>query len=334
MYSTRTDRSNIIPQKILLIGGNGFIGSWVVDQLIRDGHIVTVFDLTLDDPKYTEKPYAEISGDFLNLGDLAYAIKNQDSVVHMVSTTNPASAEADPLLDIRTNVVGTVELLRLAVEENISHFYYASSGGAVYGAAANGDVTEDHAANPVSPYGIGKFTIERYLDYFHTLHGLDSTIFRLSNPYGPRQPARRRQGVIPIFLRAIAEGNPITVHGDGTMVRDYIYVEDMAKMISNIIGLPHRGQIYNIASGSPYSITDIIKIINQVTGITPRIKYTSTPATFVERISLSNKRYSDEFETSSELTSLTDGIRRTWSDILKKEDSVDAGSLVRWSDVE
>ena len=123
----------VAPQRILVIGGNGFVGSWAVDRLVADGHQVTVFDSFREPPKYAARPALEIAGDYFNHGELGRVLKGQDSVLHLLSSTTPATAQMDPLLDVRTNIFGGVEFLQQAVENNIQHVYFGSSGGAVYG---------------------------------------------------------------------------------------------------------------------------------------------------------------------------------------------------------
>src|SRR5690606_14386344 len=119
-----------------------------------------------------------------------------------------------------------------AVEAGVKHVAFASTGGAIYGEQDDESITEYAVPRPLSPYAIGKLAIEGYLRYFHRKHGLRSVSFRISNPYGPRQHPHKRQGVIPIFLQRIAEGLPVEVFGDGSMVRDYLYVEDAARMVT------------------------------------------------------------------------------------------------------
>ncbi|GAB2465058.1 NAD-dependent epimerase/dehydratase family protein [Xylanimonas ulmi] len=299
----------------MVIGGNGFIGSHVVDALIEDGHEVTVFDRFDDDPTYVGAPAAEIVGDFLNNGDVRGAVKGQDVIYHLLSTTTPATAEEDPLIDVRTNIPGSIDLFREAVDAGVGHVYYASSGGAIYGSHTEGAVSEEAVAAPVSPYAIGKLAIEQYLAYFERKHGLRSTVFRISNPYGPRQHALRRQGVIPIFLRNLADGRPLTVFGDGTMVRDYIYVTDLAAMLVTPLGRDAAHRVYNLGSGTGHSINEIIDGIHQATGIEPTLVRQQVPSTFVDRITLDVSRFHAEFGAIANPTTLLDGIVATWNEI-------------------
>lgn len=305
--------------RCLVIGGNGFVGSYVVDELAAAGHEVTAFDRFSGDIRYTAPGVRHVSGDFLNTGELADVVAGHEVVYHLLSTTNPATAEADPLLDVRTNVTGSIELFRIAAHAGVRHVYFASSGGAVYGDQPTAVVSETAIPQPVSPYAIGKLSIERYLSYFRRTSGLDSTVLRLSNPYGPRQNPNRRQGVIPIFLRGLHRGEPLVVYGDGSMIRDYIYVEDLARMIVRPLGHDAPHDLYNLGSGVAHSLDEILDAIARVTGTQPQVVRRPAPSTFVERIALSVDRFHADFGAPVAPLSLEDGIRRTWDDIVERD---------------
>jgi UDP-glucose 4-epimerase len=299
----------------LVIGGNGFIGSHVVDALVRRGHTVTVFDRHRQGPdRYAGMGVAVRHGDFLNIGDVRRALVGQDVVLHLLSTTDPATAEGDPTMDIRTNLMASVELFAACVEAGISRVYFASSGGAIYGDQDQQVFQETDVTLPVSPYAIGKQAIESYLRYFGRTHGLRSTTFRVSNPYGPRQNPLKRQGVIPIFLRHVAGGTPLTVFGDGSMIRDYLYVADLAAMIAEVVTTGARSDLYNLGSGVGTSITELVTTIEEVTGREVPVQHVPRPATFVDHVVLSVQKFEKEFETRA-TTTLVDGIRRTWEEM-------------------
>lgn len=299
----------------LVIGGNGFIGSHVVDSLVERGHHVTVFDRHRQGRSRFEGRAVEVvSGDFLNAADVKKALRGQEVVLHLLSTTDPATAEGDPTMDIRTNITSSVQLLSACVDAGVSKVYYASSGGAIYGDQDKKVFRETDVTLPVSPYAIGKQAIESYLRYFHRTHGLESTTFRISNPYGPRQNPLKRQGVIPIFLRQVAEGSPLTVFGDGSMIRDYLYVGDLAEMIAEVVTVGARESLYNVGSGVGTSISELISTIQQVTGRDVPVRHVPRPATFVDQVVLSVERFEAEFTTRA-TTALPAGIRRTWEEM-------------------
>jgi UDP-glucose 4-epimerase len=297
--------------KTLVIGANGFIGSHLVDALARAGHHVSAFDrYRTEDSNFGPTAVTRISGDFLSKSDIERAVSGQDFVFHFLSTTTPATAEDDPTFDLRTNVAQTVELLQACVAASVKHFYFASTGGAIYGGQGKSEYFETDRTVPVSPYGIGKLTIENYLGYFRAKHGLSSTSFRISNPYGGRQKANRRQGLIPIALRQIALGQPVLRLGDGLMVRDYIYVADLVDMIARVVGETPRHAVYNLGSGRGHTVNEVLESLRRVIGSDFDIMELPKPPTFVDQVVLNTSRYSEEFG-DFDLTGLDDGIRIT-----------------------
>jgi UDP-glucose 4-epimerase len=301
--------------KSLVIGANGFIGSHLVDRLQREGHAVTAFDRFSSPPTFDAQDARVVQGEFLDRAALGEAVRGQDLVFHFLSTTTPASAEGDPTLDVRTNIAQSVDLLSLAVDAGVDHFYFASTGGAIYGPQGMTSYAEDVPTLPVSPYAIGKLTIENYLRYFRHKHGLNATALRISNPYGPRQHARGGQGLIPITLRHILQGEEVVQFGDGSMVRDYLYVEDLVEMIVKIVDAPSRSHdTYNLGSGTGQSVLQTFQTIREVTGIDFPIRRIPVPATFVDRVVLDTTRYTEEFG-AVELLPFAEGIRRTHEEL-------------------
>ncbi len=305
---------------VLALGAGGFIGSHLVDSLVDRGYRVRAVDKFVPNipPLFRPSDQIEVvTGDFLNRGDLVSALRGVDQVVHLVSTTNPATAENDPLIDIETNIRGSVQLFELCVEAGVSRVVYASSGGTVYGDPPSDDpIKETDPTDPVSPYGIGKLCVENYLRYFRRKHGLDSTIFRIANPFGERQPFWKRQGVIPIFLDAITSHKPVTVMGDGTMTRDYVYVTDVTEMIADSLSTTPRHHVYNLGSGIPVSVNQIVTTIEEVTGIEAIRQSVPQPLTFVQSSVLDMSRYTAEFGAHSAVP-FAEGIQRAY-DYLKR----------------
>lgn len=302
-----------------VIGGNGFLGSHLVDELLARGHAVRVFDRFSTEPTWQRQGATIERGDFLNRNDLQRVVDGAEFVFHFLSTSTPATAEADPTLDIRTNLAQTVELLALCADAGVGRVYFASSGGAMYGdIAGTAPLAETMVPQPVSPYAIGKLAIEGYLRYFERTRGLQSTIFRISNPYGPRQHAMKGQGVIPIFLQLLAEGRQLPVYGDGTAVRDYVYVTDASRMIAETVGATPEHAIYNIGSGVGTSLAEVVTEVQTATGMTAAIDRRSHPATFLNHVVLDISRYEAEFGTQ-ELIGLPEGVARTWQSMAAAE---------------
>ena len=298
--------------KCLVIGGNGFLGSHVVDELVASGHDVTAFDRFSSAATFTSAGVRRVAGDYLDSAALRAALEGQELLFHLLSTTTPVTADADPTLDIRTNVAQGVELLTLAVATGVQRVYFASTGGAIYGDQALDAIPETALPVPISPYAIGKLALEGYLRYFERKHGLRSVTFRISNPYGPRQHPEKKQGVIPIFLQHMANGEPIEIFGDDSMVRDYLFAPDMARMIVAAVGTEPAHDIYNIGSGHGASLGTVIELARAITGSNVDVVTRPRPATFVQRSVLDISRYSGEFG-APDLVSLEEGMARTWA---------------------
>ena len=299
----------------LVLGANGFVGSHLVDALADAGHSVRAFDrYSSKDPIFNENDNVEtFVGDYLNKGDLNLALKDMEYVFHFISTTTPITAENDPTIDIETNIKTSVELFKLCVANNVKRVIFASTGGAIYGNSETGGEPhrETDLASPVSPYAIGKLAIENYLQYFDRKHGLSSVSLRISNPYGERQPLHRKQGVIPIFLDNVAEDKPLTVYGDGSMIRDYIYVKDLAKMIAGMFDNENARNLYNIGSGHGNSVNELLELVHKVTGENPVVEYKEVPSTFVQEVVLDVNRFETDFGKTV-LTDLETGMRSTY----------------------
>lgn len=296
---------------VLVVGGNGFLGAHLVDALVLDGHSVTVFDRFSTEPSYKSSEVRAVVGDFLSRTDIDAAVGGQQVVFHLLSTTTPMSADDDPALDVRTNLEQTIELLEASANAEIDHFFFASSGGAIYGDQGRDVYHEEVCPQPFSPYAIGKLTIEHFLRYFRMRYGFTSTALRISNPYGPGQRSSHRQGLIPIALREAAQGNPVIRFGDGSMVRDYLFVGDLVEMIRPMVGVKPRYDIYNLGSGIGHSVNQILEAVSRVSGLKLNIVERPRPTTFVEKVILDTSRYRAEFGEFP-LTALDEGVLRTW----------------------
>lgn len=304
-------------RRVAVIGANGFIGSHLVDRLSTAGHEVTAFDRFSSGEVSFVSDARRLKGDFLNSDDLRQAVEGQQLLFHFLSTSTPATAERDPSFDVRTNVLQSIELMKLAAEAGVEHVYFASTGGAIYGDNGNVLCGENDPTFPVSPYAIGKLTIENYLRYFEARFGLGSTTFRISNPFGTRQHIDRKQGLVPIVLRQVALGKPVVQLGDGSMVRDYIYVDDLAEMISTVVDSKGSQDLYNLGSGEGRSVASVLQTIREITGRDFEVHVEPKPPTYVDRVTLDTSRYVAEFGSPA-LTDFSEGVRMTWQEILSQ----------------
>jgi UDP-glucose 4-epimerase len=286
------------PIKVLVLGANGFIGSHLVDALAaQPGLKVVAFDRFSRSAQYKAQPNIEqVKADIFNSDDVLTALQAVDYVIHAFSATTPYSADLDPYSDIDKNILNTVRILELCVKQKIKKVMYISSGGAIYGSSAeNGAIAaETDQTLPISPYGISKLATERYLAYFERKYGLQHVSYRLTNPYGPRQVTKHNQGVVPRFVASIVQGKAITIYGNGSSSRDYIFIEDAVAMIVDSFATCKQ-QVYNIGSGQQTSVQALVEAIERQLATTAIIEYLPEPTTFVHSAQLSVSRFTAEF---------------------------------------
>lgn len=300
--------------RTLVIGGCGFIGSHIVDSLLAKGHRVRVLDLKPELYRAPLPGVEYVKGSFCNEAALASAMRDMDAVVHCASTTVPSTANLDPIHDIDTNLIGTVRMLQMMRDRGIDRLVFLSSGGTVYGIPRTDTVAEDHPQAPISSYGIVKLAIERYLHMEHHLHGLNYVALRASNPYGPRQGHTGLQGIIGTYLWKIAKDEKIEVWGDGSVVRDYVYVEDLAELAAISVEAPITG-FFNAGSGQGASVNEIVRLTSALTGRDLSPIYKPGRGFDVPRIVLDITRAMEATGWTPRV-SLEEGLRDSWDWIL------------------
>lgn len=255
--------------KCVVFGGGGFIGSAVVDELLREGHQVRIFERPRVAPYrhfLTTEPVEWVSGDMLSAHDVSDAIQGMDAVIHLVSFTLPKNSNEDILYDVQTNLTATLHLLNAMVSHRVHKIIFISSGGTVYGIPEYVPIDEKHPTNPMVSYGIVKLTIEKYLLMFQRLRGIRPIILRVSNPYGPRQRVETAQGAVTIFLHHALHDKTIEIWGDGSTVRDYLYVDDVAHAFSRALNYDGDVNVFNIGAGAGTSLNELLDQIERVTG--------------------------------------------------------------------
>ncbi|PRY90998.1 NAD-dependent epimerase/dehydratase family protein [Donghicola tyrosinivorans] len=249
----------------LVLGGCGFIGSHVVDALVAAGHKVVVLDRAMERYRAPLPGVEYVVGNFSDKMLLAELLAGKDVVFHLVSTTFPGTANLDPTADVTGNLVSTLALLETMTALGVSRLVYLSSGGTVYGRAPNYPIPEDFPLNPINSYGIVKVAIEHYLEMFRTMHGLLPIAIRAANPYGPRQGHIGVQGVVATFMRRLCDSQPLEIWGDGRVVRDYLYVGDLAALCLAAAESDHCGAL-NAGSGQGLSLLDLIALLSEISG--------------------------------------------------------------------
>lgn len=251
--------------KVLVLGGCGFIGSHVVDALVFQNCEVVVFDRGHEQFRAPVPGVTYIQGDFADRMLVAKALAGVDAVIHLISTTFPGTANLDPKADVSDNLLRTLSLLETMKSMGINRLVYMSSGGTVYGRPETDPISESHPLRPINSYGIVKATIESYLWMYSRNHGLKPVAVRAANPFGPRQGHLGVQGVISTFLNRAIVDQPIEIWGDGSVVRDYLHVRDLANLCASLCRSDFIGPI-NCGSGVGRSLCDVVDAISDVSG--------------------------------------------------------------------
>ncbi len=299
--------------KALVLGGNGFIGSHLVDQLVSHGHSVRVFDRGPERFRSPIKTVEYFTGEFNDSGLLAEALNGVDVVYHLISTTVPSTSNMDPINDINGNLINTVKLLDLMRLNDIPKIVYLSSGGTVYGVPDHSPIPETHPLNPISSYGIVKVAVEKYLYMFHELHGIQYVVLRASNPYGERQGHAGLQGVIGTYIRNLTVGASIEVWGNGRIVRDFIHVADLANLCYLAGGSEVCG-VYNAGFGKGASILEVIDTISRCSGVEIQPVFKDGRSFDVPHVVLDIAKARDELHWEPQV-SLEVGISKTLVDM-------------------
>ncbi len=259
---------------IVVTGGAGFIGSHVAEAYLAAGHTVWVVD-NLATGKRDNVPagarfvHADINDEAVRrlLSD-----ERIEAVNHHAAQMDVRRSVADPLFDARSNVLGLLNLLEGAREAGCRTFVFASSGGTVYGELTAFPATEEHSTHPISPYGISKLAGEHYLDFYRLEYGLRTVSLRYANVYGPRQDPHGEAGVVAIFSQALLDGQPITINGDGTQTRDYVFVADVVQANLAALTTDVHGP-FNVGTGVETDVNALAAHLQRLTGATDRARH-------------------------------------------------------------
>jgi len=272
--------------KVLILGGNGFIGSYLT-KLLSSSHEVVVFSRSVNWEGIKINNVKYIYGDFSNLSLVKKSLIGIDIVYHLISSSNPSSANENPIRDIEENLICSIRFLELLRDVSIKKLVYVSSGGTVYGEATSQPIKESAALKPKGAYAITKVAIEQSIQRYSRELGFEYCIIRPSNPYGPGQRYDKNQGVISSFLYRAVTNSQIEIWGDGNEIRDYIYVEDLTIVLSRVIGID-GSTILNVGSGLGVSTLEILSIVREVTGLKVSFKHVPKLGHNIEKVTLDN----------------------------------------------
>lgn len=269
---------------VLVTGGAGFIGSYIVDLLINNNYNVVIVDNMSLGKLENINPAAKFYSMDISSPDIERVFKENkiEHVSHHAAQAAVSVSTFNPILDAKSNIIGTVNLLELAKKYKIKKFIYASTA-AVYGTPEYLPVDEKHSLKPISNYGLSKLTAEKYIQ----LSGIDYLIFRYANVYGPRQNALGEAGVISIFKEKIKNNEILEIHGDGEQTRDFLYVKDVAQANLKAIQSNINNEIFNISTNSHININTLFDLVKKES---TKIKYTSRRGGDIKDSVLNNQK--------------------------------------------
>jgi nucleoside-diphosphate-sugar epimerase len=305
----------------VVTGGAGFIGSHTVDRLIAAGHHVVVLDDFRTGKRANLAQHAgtgrldvvacDVShGIFAALAPLTAKHGPVERIVHLAAQVSVVHSVDNPLVDMQVNYGGTLHVLEYARATGVRKVVFASSA-AVYGDVTTMPVDEDTPTRPVSPYGIDKLASEHALDYYAAVHGVPTTALRFFNVYGPRQdPSSPYSGVISIFADRARAGRPLTLFGDGSQTRDFVYVGDVVRAIMAALGDGNSRVVANVGTGGEISVLALARALVELCGGTSEIVHAPARAGEILKSQARVDRLRDTLGVVAE-TSLIDGLRET-----------------------
>ena len=259
--------------RVMVTGGAGFIGSHIVEELLAAGHEVSV----VDNLQTGSEAWLPAGVAFYRISILDEALCDvmaeaaPEYVIHQAAQVNVARSVEDSARDAQVNIVGSLRLLEACRKHGVRKVIYASSA-AVYGEPRALPLVEDHPVAPLSPYGVSKHTVEHYLEVYRRLYGLNYTVLRYANVYGPRQDAQGEGGVVAIFTYRIVRGLGVTIDGSGEQTRDLVYVGDVAR--ANVLALTAGdGEILNVSMGVETSVNRLLAAIEEAVGRRAEVRH-------------------------------------------------------------
>lgn len=282
--------------KILVTGGAGFIGSHIVDRYIGLGHDIVIVDNLSTGLRENINPKAKFIEMDVNDSEIYDLLRDEniDIVNHQAAQVDVRTSVNDPLNDIKINVLGGINLYEACTKSKVKKIIFASSGGTVYGEQVMFPAREDHKLDPCSPYGINKLTNEKYLYYYKAMFGLEYVALRYGNVYGPRQNPHGEAGVVAIFLERMLNGKKCIINGDGTIKRDYVFVDDVVN--ANVYALEVSAiGTYNVGTAIEHDVNFIFRRLNELTGAGQEEFHGPAKKGEQLRSVLSYKRLNDEF---------------------------------------
>jgi len=297
-------------KNILLLGGGGFIGTALARRLCQNKFYVHI--LTKHFPAIQIEPNMVIhKGKLDDREILERVLPECKTIIHLASSTTPGCSSRQPVMEANENITPTLRFLDILQGYENVHIIFVSSGGTLYGNPESIPVNETHPLNPLSFHGAGKVALETFLRTFSILPEKNTTIVRPSNVYGPGQSLRSGFGVIRTMLEHVLRGTMMEIWGDGTSIRDFLYIDDMVSALITLIDFPHDNNTYNVGSGIGFSLNQLKEIIESICGKKLAAVYRPSRKTDVKTIILDSSRLIEKTKWFPSV-SLEHGIELTW----------------------
>ena len=300
--------------RVLVTGGAGFVGSHIVDRLLRQGHEVRVVDDLSTGRRELVNRAARFQRCDIRSRRLPKLIATwrPDAVVHAAAQASVGHSLADPDFDASVNINGTLALVRASGAAGVRTFLYISTGGAAYGDTSVVPTPEEHLALPSSPYGVSKTAAERYVECYGPLLDMRTLVLRLANVYGPRQNPQGEAGVVAIFANRLLRGETCVINGDGEQTRDFVYVEDVAEAVLRGLERADATGVVNIGTGVETTVNMIYERLARAAGVTVPAEHGPAKPGEQRRSALAAARAARVIGWTP-VTALDEGLERTLS---------------------
>lgn len=300
-----------------IFGANGFIGRHLTSRLVAENRSLVTVARSYEQPPSPDERLRVVTADLRDQDAIARSLDGVGTVVQLMGSSTPAQGNARTVEDIENNVIPHVQFLNQCVEAGVQRFVFLSSGGSVYGPVGASPVPESAVTNPISSHGVTKLMVEKFIGLHAQLDGLDHVILRVANPFGPGQVVRHGQGLIPALLGRFRAGLPVTIVGDGSAERDYVYIDDVVDAIVAAIDLRGRPrETVNVGTGVSRSVIAIVRAIESAGDLRFDVEWAPARPSDVPSIALDVTRARTVLGWQPRVD-FADGLKRTLADLLR-----------------
>jgi len=300
---------------IMILGSEGFIGKEILKSIQSISNLIIACDVIGAHALISNKNVIKHKVDYANTAYIEMLMREYkvSHVIHAISTTTPSSSNDNMMFDVKSNLFPMIRFLEASVKVGLKKILFISSGGTIYGEKSTGFFCESDKTDPICSYGIVKLAIEKYLGLFHKLYGLNYLSMRLANPYGIGQDLSKTIGSVGIFTRKIIDSEVINIWGDGSIIRDFIHIDDVTSFVTKAIQSDKTG-IYNVATGVGTSINQLIALIEKYSGKSAHVTYDARRECDVNKVVLDITLAKRDFSWEPEIK-LDDGLKRYISEL-------------------